>query len=115
MTIAIHLPQAEEGKRFCQFFDHRYSFIEANLNGADRPEWKTISAYPIEHRNLWNRFLDPKTLIGLSFGSSTHYALIDIDRGSPYHAYNDEAAFKRLLGAYEDVGFNDQGVEPRYV
>ncbi len=107
MTIAVHFPLSPEGKRFCQFFDHRYSFIEANLNGEDRPEWKTISAYPIEHRNLWNRFQDPNTLIGLSFGSSAHYALIDIDRGSPYHPYNDEAAFKRLLGAYEDVGFND--------
>lgn len=107
MTIAVHLPQAEEGKRFCQFFNHRYSFIEANLNGEDRPEWKTISAYPIEHRNLWNRFLDPDTLIGLSFGSTSHYAVIDIDRGSPYHPHNNEAAFKELLGAYEDVGFND--------
>jgi hypothetical protein len=106
VSIAIHLPQSEEGKRFCQVFDHRYSFIEANLNGADRPEWKTISAYPIEHRNLWNRFQDPNTLLGLSFGSSAHYAVIDIDRASPYHPYNDEAAFKRLLGAYEDVGFN---------
>jgi hypothetical protein len=107
VTIAVHLPQSEDGKRFCQFFDHRYSFIEANLNGEDRPEWKTISAYPIEHRNLWNRFQDPDTLIGLSFGSSAHYALIDIDRGSPYHPHNNEAAFKDLLGAYEDVGFND--------
>jgi hypothetical protein len=104
---AAHFPASEDGKRFCQFFDHRYSFIEANLNGEDRPEWKTISAYPIEHRNLWNRFLDPDTLIGVSFGSTSHYAVIDIDRGSPYHPYNDEAAFKRLLGAYEDVGFND--------
>lgn len=107
MTTAVHFPQAEEGKRFCQFFAHRYSFIEAPINGKERPEWKTISAYPIEHRNLWNRFKSPDTLIGLSFGSTTNYAMIDLDRGSVYHPYNDEAAFKRLLGAYEDVGFND--------
>jgi len=107
VTVAVHFPLSPEGKRFCQFFDHRYSFIEANLNGEDRPEWKTISAYPIEHRNLWNRFLDPDTLIGVSFGSTSHYAVIDIDRGSPYHPHNNEAAFKELLGAYEDVGFND--------
>ena len=107
MTVAVHLPQAEEGRRFCQFFAHRYSFIEAILNSEDRPEWKTTSAYPIEHRNLWNRFLSTETLIGVSFGSSSHYAVIDIDRGSPYHPYNDEAGFKELLGAYEDIGFND--------
>jgi hypothetical protein len=107
VTIAEHFPLSLKGKRFCQFFDHRYSFIEAILNGEDRPDWKTISAYPIEHRNLWNRFLDPDTLIGVSFGSSTHYAVIDIDRGSPYHPYTNEAALKELLEAYEDVGFND--------
>lgn len=107
MTIAVHFPLSEEGKRFCQFFSHRYSFIEANLNDEERPEWKTVSAYPIEHRNLWNKFLDHDTLIGVSFGSTTHYAVIDIDRGSPYHPHNDEAAFKRLFEAYEDVGFND--------
>jgi len=107
VTIAVHFPLSPEGKRFCQFFAHRYSFIEATLNGEERPEWKTISAYPIEHRNLWNRFLDPDTLIGVSFGSTTHYAVIDIDRGSPYHPHDNEAAFKELLGAYEDIGFND--------
>jgi hypothetical protein len=107
VTVAVHFPLSPEGKRFCQFFAHRYSFIEAHLNGEDRPDWKTISAYPIEHRNLWNRFLDPDTLIGVSFGSTSHYAVIDIDRGSPYHPYTNESAFKELLGAYEDVGFND--------
>lgn len=107
MTVAVHLPQVKEGKRFCQFFDHRYSFIEANLNGEDRPDWKTISAYPIEHRNLWNRFLEPDTLIGVSFGRNSHYSVIDIDRGSAYHPLTNEAALKELLGAYEDIGFND--------
>jgi len=107
VTVAVHLPQSEEGKRFSQFFDHRYNFIEAPFKSDERPEWQTNSAYPIEHRNLWNRFLDPVSLIGVSFGSLSHYAVIDIDRGSPYHPYTNEAALKELLGAYEEIGFND--------
>lgn len=107
MLQAQHFPSSTVGKRFCEFFSHRYSFIEASAGYGDRPDWRTVSGYPIEHRNLWNRFLDPETLVGLSFGPSTHYAVLDIDKGSPYHPYNDEAAFKALLGAYEDIGFND--------
>ncbi len=107
MTSSVHFPLQLEGKRFCKFFSHRFSFIQAQANSEDRPEWKTISAYPIEHRNLWNRFLDPEILIGVSFGSTTHYAVIDIDRKSPYHPHNNEAALKELLGAYEDVGLGD--------
>lgn len=106
MTASVHFPNSQDGKRFCEFFNHRYSFIVAPRNGSGKPDWKTITAYPIEHRNLWNRFLDPDTLVGLSFGPTTHYLLADIDRGSPYHPYNDEAAFQRLLFCFEDVGFN---------
>jgi hypothetical protein len=108
VTVAVHFPRSPVGKRFCEFFSHRYSFIEASVNGSDRPKWRTVRDYPIEHRNLWNRFLAPDTLVGLSFGSTTHYALLDIDRGSPYHPFNDEKAFKQLLGEYEDLGFNDR-------
>lgn len=107
MNPAAHFPQSIYGKRFCQFFTHRHNFIEAQANGNDRPNWKTITDYPIEHRNLWHRFQDPQTLIGVSFGSSTNYALLDIDINSPYHPQTNEAAFRELLGAYEDVGLNE--------
>jgi hypothetical protein len=107
VTVATHLPRSQEGQRFCQFFNHRFNFIKAPNAGKEAPEWQTISAYPIEHRNLWNAFLDPKTLVGLSFAPTTHYALLDIDSNSPYHPANNEKAFRELLGAYEDVGFNE--------
>jgi hypothetical protein len=76
VTASVHYPNSEEGRRFCEFFNHRFSFIVAPLNGSGKPEWKTIAAYPIEHRNLWNRFLDPDTLVGLSFGPTTHYGVL---------------------------------------
>jgi regulator of replication initiation timing len=107
VTVAVHLPLSPSGKRFCQLFYHRFNFIEAKTNKSGRPEWRTESRYPIEHRNLWKRYQSPDTLIGVSFGEKTRYALLDIDRGSPYHPSNNEQRFKELLGAYEDVGINE--------
>ena len=107
MITSNHLPQSLEGQRFCQFFPHRFNFIKAINTGSDSPEWKTISDYPIEHRNLWNAFCDPKTFVGLSFAPLTHYAVLDIDVGSPYHPSTNEQLFYELLGAYECVGFNN--------
>jgi hypothetical protein len=104
--MSTHFPRCPIGKRFCQFFPHRYHFIHAPAS-SDRPQWSTESRYPIEHRNLWNRFQDPHTLLGVSFGSTTHYALLDVDCNSPYHPQHNESAFKSLLGAYEDIGLND--------
>jgi len=106
VTFAAHLPRCPVGTRFCQFFSHRFNFIEAPATD-DRPKWRTEKTYPIEHRNLWHRWQDPETLIGLSFASTTHYALHDIDAKSPYHPDQDEAAFKALLGAYENIGLTD--------
>jgi hypothetical protein len=104
VTTATHYPSSPEGKQFCQFFSHRFNFIEAPASHDKKPDWKTITAYPIEHRNLWHRWQDPDTLIGVSFGKETRYALLDIDRNSPYHPANNEKAYREILGAYEDVG-----------
>ena len=106
MTNTTHLPLSKTGQRFCQFFNHRFNFIKAPNTGEESPQWKTISDYPIEHRNLWNAFCSSSVLIGLSFAPTTHYALLDIDARSPYHPATNELMFKALLGAYEDVGFN---------
>jgi hypothetical protein len=90
------------GQRFCELFSHRFNFIEAPF--GEKPEWKTVSQYPIEHRNLWAAHQDPERLIGLSFGKITRYAILDIDRQSKYHPELNQAAFKALLGLYEDIG-----------
>jgi len=115
---SVHYPNSEIGKRFCQFFQARFNFIEAEVprekpDGKNplekphkKPSWKTISEYPIQHINLWRRFNSDHHLIGLSFDKTTNYFLIDIDINSPYHPLNDELTFRKLLGAYEDIGFN---------
>jgi hypothetical protein len=99
-----HLPQSPTGQRFCKFFNHRFNFIKSSYSLT--PEWITVSNHPIDHRNLWSAHQDPERLIGLSFGTTTHYAVLDIDRQSPYHPCNSEAQYQELLGAYEAIGIN---------
>jgi hypothetical protein len=43
-------------------------------------------------------------ILGLRFGSETHYALIDIDKDSSYHPENNLEKFQLVLGAAEKIG-----------
>lgn len=104
MLTTKHLPQSYTGQRFCEFFKHRFNFIKSSYSSTS--EWITISDYPLEHRNLWCLYQDPERLVGLSFGTTTRYAVLDIDRHSPYHPANSELQYRELLGAYEGVGIN---------
>ena len=47
---------------------------------------------------------DPFWEVGKSFAGQTNYAMIDIDRGSPFHPWNDGQAFGTLLGTLENIG-----------
>jgi hypothetical protein len=105
VTASNHYPQSPIGKHFSQFFSHRFNWIKSAATKENgKPNWFTVTDYPIEHRNLWNSFISPDCLIGLSFGKTTRYILLDIDRGSPYHPLNNEAKFRELLGVYEEIG-----------
>jgi hypothetical protein len=46
-------------------------------------------------------------LYGVRFGGETSYALLDIDRGSPYHPAQDALAVSRLVAALEPLGLID--------
>jgi hypothetical protein len=109
VKTSTHYPQSPIGKHFCQFFSHRFNWIKSAATKENgKPNWFTVTDYPIEHRNLWSNFISPDCLIGLSFGKKTRYILLDIDRASPYHPLNNEHWFKELLGFYEEIGL----VEP---
>ena len=98
-------PQNEAGKRFCHFFSHRYTFILGNNLGVDwKPDWQTVKKYPLEHRNLWNRYRDENCFVGVSFNKETHYLMADIDRNSSYHPLNDEQGLGVRFGIYGDRG-----------
>ena len=90
---------------FASFFPYAWNFIYAkNIDRTSKPEWKTETRYPITGRRLYDYWTDNETLIGVRFGNQTEYAMLDIDKGSPYHPSNNYAQFKTVLQALEDIG-----------
>ena len=90
---------------FASFFPYLWKFIYAkNVDRTSKPEWKTETRYPITGRRLYDYWADPDTLIGVRFGNQTEYALLDIDKGSPYHPNNNHEKFKTALQALEEIG-----------
>lgn len=79
------LPKSPLGQRLCELFHYRWNWLEASLeNSALDTNWTTNTKYPIRPRSLWTRWQDANTVIGVRFGSSTKYGVIDIDVNSPY-------------------------------
>ncbi|MCA6595440.1 MAG: hypothetical protein IM539_03780 [Pseudanabaena sp. M046S1SP1A06QC] len=90
---------------FASFFPYSWNFIYAkNIDRTSKPEWKTETRYPITGRRLYDYWADNETLIGVRFDNQTEYALLDIDKGSPYHPNNNHEKFKTVLQALEDIG-----------
>ena len=90
---------------FASFFPYSWNFIYAkNIDRTSKPEWKTETRYPITGRRLYDYWADNETLIGVRFGNQTEYALLDIDKGSPYHPSNNHEKFKTVLQALEEIG-----------
>lgn len=93
------MPQDLNGQRICGLFSYPWKWIETPNEGEIN--WKTNDKYPIRPRVLWARWQDAGTIVGVRFGSSTRYAMIDIDKDSPY--LEDTAT---VLGALETIGIN---------
>jgi hypothetical protein len=99
------LPADPLGARFCQIFNHPWNSIVAPVpEPGQSPSWHTQNRYPLQPRNLWELYKNPSFLVGLRFGPETRYALIDIDRGSPYHPENNSENFRLVLQAAEEIG-----------
>lgn len=94
------LPSHPHGARLAQLFSYGWNWIEAPNEGL-RPNWKTNDRYPIKPRTLWSRFQDAATIIGVRFGSSTAYGMIDIDVDSPY---NSPEKVRDIKWALETIG-----------
>jgi hypothetical protein len=102
-------PSDPNGARLAQLFGrYPWKFIEADA--TERPQWKTVGErgkpYPLRPRNLWARWQDAGQLIGVRFGSTTSYGLIDIDNGSQYlnaSAIADIQAALETIGIYRTV------------
>jgi len=101
-------PADPTGARFCQYFGYGWSPIEAQYRPGQKPQWRTrYQSAPMQPRVLWAKYRDPDTLLGVRFGETTRYGLIDLDAGSAYHPRNDARAFQQLIHALEPLGLND--------
>lgn len=92
------------GVRFCHYFNHPWGFIYAPAIRREKPHWQTETRYPLQPRNLWQQYQNPKTYLGLRFGKNTRYFAIDIDIHSPKHPAHDPTAYKSVLAALEEIG-----------
>ncbi|MEM8603193.1 MAG: hypothetical protein AAGF24_05105, partial [Cyanobacteria bacterium P01_H01_bin.121] len=81
---------------------HPWDFIESAA--VVNPLWRSESRYPLHPEVLWERWHDPNELIGVRFGHRTRYLLLDIDRGSLYHPFNNDLEINEILGALEEIG-----------
>jgi hypothetical protein len=70
-------------------------------NPSDKPQWRTVTDYPLRPRVLWAKWQDPDQLIGVRFNSQTRYGLLDIDATSPY--CNPES-IAQIRAALETIG-----------
>ncbi|MCY6494548.1 hypothetical protein [Leptolyngbya sp. GGD] len=93
-------PRDPLGHRLCEVFNYLWHSISAD--NAAEPEWKTQTKYPLRPRVLWQQWSDPHTLVGVRFGATTTYALIDIDRTSRYHP--SAQGLSLLLASLETIG-----------
>ena len=98
------LPGDPLGQRLCSVFGrYLWCAIEAGqpADATTKPEWSTITGYPLRPRVLWSLWQDAQSLVGVRFGHETSYALIDIDAGSQYC---NPDAIADLKAALETIG-----------
>jgi hypothetical protein len=84
-----------------QLFHIGFNFITADNIPA--PNWRTNRKYPLTKGEFLKLYTDHLSLLGVSFGDTTRYAMIDIDIDSPYHPNNDPQAYARLLLTLEQI------------
>jgi len=89
-------------KRLCETFPYLWQPI-IGVNETD-PQWQTITKYPMRPRVLWKHWQDAAQIVGVRFCAETGYALIDIDRESPYHPKEDPNALQTMRAALETIG-----------
>ncbi|VXD15985.1 hypothetical protein PL8927_510014 [Planktothrix serta PCC 8927] len=87
--------------RFLEWFPHRFHWIYKPAWGR----WTTETKYPISDGVLIKKWENPLEIVGVRFGKLTRYAMLDIDKGSPYHPKNG-GDIPGLLNTLEFMGFH---------
>jgi hypothetical protein len=96
------LPLDPLGKRLCEIFCYFWNAIVAT--NENNPQWQTVTKYPIRPRVLWRQWKDNSQLVGVRFDSQTCYAMIDLDRESLYHPYQNPGSLALIRAALETIG-----------
>jgi hypothetical protein len=84
-----------------QLFHIGFNFITAD--NIPEPNWRTNRKYPLNKGEFLKLYTDDLSLLGVSFGDTTRYVMLDIDIDSPYHPNNDPQAYARLLLTLEQI------------
>jgi len=87
--------------RLLGYFYHFWHWIERDRSNG---HWRTETAYPLQFAVLCDKWNDPECIVGLRFGETTRYGMIDIDRGSSYHPAANPAALSQIRAALERIG-----------
>ena len=91
----------EEDSPFFKLWPHRFDYLYAeHPKPGERPEWLTESRHPLTDRLI----IQNSYLYGVRFNAETHYGLLDIDKGSPYHPRRDPQCLDRIFEALEPLG-----------
>lgn len=83
MSDLALLPRDPHGQKIASIFDYGWKWLDLDNQNSDA-QWRTNNKFPLKPRTLWSYFLDAGRVIGCRFGSSTRYAMLDIDAGSEY-------------------------------
>ena len=95
-------PQIDLYSQLAQLFHLGYRFIKAK--NTDKPQWETIGKYQLKSGGFIKDYASTLFLLGVGFGASTFYTMLDIDINSPYHPANNSKAFQKLLHTLEKKG-----------
>lgn len=91
--------------RFLSLFCHRYDYIWAAHAAPGAPtNWHTNSDHPLSDRMIGSG----NYLYGVRFGQHCSYAMLDIDKNSPYHPSRDPFAVGKMSAALDKLGLCSQ-------
>lgn len=106
-------------QKFLEIFPCRNAWIYAeSLTEKGKPRWKSISDRTwkfAKDKGLPKKLTDEVLLdlwhstskyVGVNFGKTTHYLMLDVDANSPYHPHQRTNALQKIKGSLEDLGLN---------
>ena len=91
---------SETQDKFNHWFNHGWDSIYQRPTDES---WLTAK-FSLTPSQIWEKWQNPDTLIGLRFGVNTRYGLIDIDYQSKYHS---DDGLRAIKGALETIGINE--------